>query len=54
LAGLGLLAVLVPVGDGFEPRGGGLFIPKVFTLHPLLAVSAAACFVLGLLDWRDP
>jgi hypothetical protein len=58
IAGLGLLAALVPVSNGFAPKGGGLFIPKVvggqFTLHPLLAVPAAACFVLGLLDWRDP
>ena len=57
--GLGVLAVLVPVGHGFVPKGGGWFTPAVvggaFTLHPLLfAVPAAACFVLGLLDWRRP
>jgi len=59
ICGLGLLAVLVPVGHGFSPKGGGWFIPAVaggpFTLHPLLiAVPSAACFVLGLLDWRRP
>jgi len=59
IAGLGLLAALVPLGRGFSPKGGGVFIPKVvggpFTLHPLLvAVPSAACFVLGLLDWRRP
>jgi hypothetical protein len=59
LCGLGALAVLVPVGHGFVPKGGGWFTPAVvggaFTLHPLLfAVPAAACFVLGLLDWRRP
>jgi hypothetical protein len=59
IGGLGVLAALVPVGHGFEPKGGGWFIPAVvggaFTLHPLLfAVPAAACFVLGLLDWRRP
>lgn len=57
--GLGVLAVLVPVGHGFAPKGGGWFIPAVaggaFTLHPLLiAVPWAACFVAGLLDWRRP
>src|SRR5450432_1231239 len=32
-----------------------VFIGGVFTLHPLLvAVPWAACFVLGLLDWRRP
>jgi hypothetical protein len=59
IGGLGVLAALVPVGHGFEPKGGGWFIPAVaggaFTLHPLLfAVPAAACFVLGLLDWHRP
>jgi hypothetical protein len=59
VGGLGALAVLVPVGHGFVPKGGGWFIPAVaggaFTTHPLLfAVPAAACFVLGLLDWRRP
>jgi hypothetical protein len=59
IAGLGLLAALVPVGHGFAPKGGGWFVPAVvggpFTLHPLLiAVPSAACFVLGLLDWRHP
>src|ERR1700722_7217400 len=59
VGGLALLAALVPVGHGFAPKGGGWFIPAVvggaFTLHPLLfAVPAAACFVLGLLDWRRP
>ena len=59
LLGLGLLAACVPLGNGFEPKGGGWFIPKVvggpFTLHPLLiAVPSAACFVLGLLDWQHP
>jgi hypothetical protein len=59
IGGLGLLAVLVPVGHGFVPKGGGWFTPAVaggqFTLHPLLfAVPSAACFVLGLLDWRRP
>jgi len=59
IAGLGLLAALVPVGHGFAPKGGGWFIPAVaggaFTLHPLLvAVPWEACFVLGLLDWRRP
>jgi hypothetical protein len=59
ICGLGLLAALVPVGHGFAPKGGGWFTPAVvggpFTLHPLLiAVPSAACFVLGLLDWRRP
>jgi hypothetical protein len=59
IAGLAILAALVPVGHGFSPKGGGLFIPAVvggvFTLHPLFAaVPWEACFVLGLLDWRDP
>ncbi len=59
ISGLGVLAALVPVGHGFVPKGGGWFIPAVvggaFTLHPLLiAVPSAACFVLGLLDWRRP
>jgi hypothetical protein len=59
IVGLGLLAALVPVGHGFVPKGGGWFIPAVvggaFTLRPLLvAVPWAACFVLGLLDWRRP
>jgi Glycosyltransferase family 87 len=59
ICGLGLLAALVPVAHGFAPKGGGWFTPAVvggpFTMHPLLiAVPAAACFVLGLLDWRRP
>ena len=59
ISGLGVLAALVPVGHGFAPKGGGWFRPAVvggaFTLHPLLfAVPSAACFVLGLLDWRRP
>src|SRR3984893_12042747 len=59
VAGLAALAVLVPVGHGFAPKGGGWFIPAVvggvFTLHPLLiAVPWAACFVFGLADWRNP
>jgi hypothetical protein len=59
IGGLGLLAALVDVGPGFAPKGGGWFIPAVFggafTVHPLLfAVPSAACFVLGLLDWRPP
>ena len=59
IGGLGVLAALVPVGHGFVPKGGGWFTPAVvggaFTLHPLLvAVPWAACFVLGLLDWRRP
>ncbi|MGH3287056.1 MAG: glycosyltransferase 87 family protein, partial [Streptosporangiaceae bacterium] len=59
IGGLGVLAALVPVGHGFVPKGGGWFTPAVvggaFTLHPLfVAVPSAACFVLGLLDWRRP
>ena len=59
IGGLGVLAALVPVGHGFAPKGGGWFIPAVaggvFTTHPLLiAVPLAACFVLGLFDWRHP
>jgi hypothetical protein len=59
ICGLGLLAALVPVGHGFTPKGGGWFTPAVvgglFTLHPLFfALPSAACFVLGLLDWRRP
>jgi Glycosyltransferase family 87 len=59
IGGLAILATLVPVGHGFTPKGGGWFIPAVadglFTLHPLLiAVPWAACFVLGLADWRRP
>lgn len=59
IGGLGLLAALVPVGHGFEPKGGGWFTPAVaggqFTLRPLLfAVPSAACFVLGLADWHHP
>src|SRR5580692_7244677 len=59
VSGLAVLAALVPVGHGFVPKGGGWFTPAVvggaFTLHPLLfAVPSAACFVLGLLDWRRP
>jgi hypothetical protein len=59
IGALGVLAALVPVGHGFVPKGGGWFTPVVaggaFTLHPLLiAVPSAACFVLGLLDWRHP
>ena len=59
IGGLGVLAAVVHVGHGFAPKGGGWFIPAVvggvFTLHPLLiAVPSAACFVLGLLDWRRP
>ena len=59
VGGLAALAVLVPVGHGFAPKGGGWFIPavvgSVFTLHPLLiAVPWAACFVFGLADWRNP
>src|SRR5258708_1334650 len=59
ICGLGVLAALVPVGHGFVPVGGGWFKPEVvggaFTLYPLLvAVPWAACFVLGLLDWRHP
>jgi len=59
VCGLGVLAALVPVGHGFVPKGGGWFTPAVaggaFTLYPLfIAVPWAACFVLGLLDWRRP
>jgi len=59
ICALGGLAALVPVGHGFVPKGGGWFTPAAaggaFTLHPLLiAVPSAACFVLGLLDWRHP
>ena len=59
IAGLGLLAALVPVGHGFVLKGGGWFRPQVvggqFTLHPLLiAVPWAACFILGLADWHRP
>jgi hypothetical protein len=59
IGGLAALAALVPVGHGFVPKGGGWFTPAVvggaFTLHPLfIAVPWAACFVLGLLDWRCP
>ena len=59
IAGLALLAALVPVSHGFESKGGGWFFPEVvggqFTLRPLLiAVPWAACFVLGLVDWRRP
>ena len=59
VGGLAALAALVPVGHGFAPEGGGWFDPAVvggaFTLHPLyVAVPWAACFVLGLVDWRRP
>ena len=59
VGGLAALAMLVPVGHGFVPKGGGWFTPAVaggaFTLHPLLvAVPSAACFVLGLFDWQRP
>jgi hypothetical protein len=59
VCGLGLLAALVPVTHGFKPKGGGWFRPEVvggpFTLYPLfIAVPWAACFVLGLFDWRRP
>jgi hypothetical protein len=59
IGGLAALAALVPVGNGFSPRGGGWFIPAVvggvFTKQPLLvAVPWAALFLLGLADWRDP
>jgi hypothetical protein len=45
--GLGVLAALVPVSHGFEPKGGGWFRPEVvggaFTLYPLfIAVPWAA------------
>ena len=57
--GLGVLAALVPVGHGIAAKNGGWFTPAVvggvFMFHPLLvAVPWAACFVLGLLDWRRP
>ncbi len=59
VGGLAALAALVPVGHGFVPKGGGWFTPAVvggtFTTHPLfIAVPWAACFVLGLFDWRRP
>jgi hypothetical protein len=59
IGGLAVLAALVPVGHGFVPKGGGWFTPAVagglFTTHPLLiAVPSAACFVVGMLDWRHP
>src|SRR5580658_1132085 len=59
IGGLAVLAALVLVGHGFVPKGGGWFSPAVaggaFTLHPLfIAVPWAACFVLGLFDWRRP
>jgi hypothetical protein len=60
IAGLAVLAALVPLGHGFVPKGGaGPFFPDVaggpLTMHPLLvAVPWAACFVLGLADWRRP
>jgi hypothetical protein len=59
IGGLAVLAALVPVGHGFVPKGGGWFTPAVaggaFTMHPLfVAVPWAACFVLGLFDWRRP
>src|ERR1700722_8547982 len=59
VSGLAVLAALVPAGHGFVPKGGGWFTPAVvggaFTLHPLfIAVPWAACFVLGLFDWRRP
>ena len=59
IAGLALLAALVPVGHGFAQKGGGWFRPEVvggaFTLYPLfIAVPWAACFVLGLFDWQRP
>jgi Glycosyltransferase family 87 len=59
VGGLGVLAALVPVGHGFVPKGGGWFTPAVaggaFTMHPLfIAVPWAACFVVGLFDWRRP
>src|SRR6516165_10262122 len=59
IGGLAVLAALVPVGHGFVPKGGGWFTPAVagglFTTHPLLiAVPSAACFVVGMLDWRRP
>ena len=59
VSGLAVLAALVPAGHGFVPKGGGWFTPAVvggaFTRHPLfIAVPWAACFVLGLFDWRRP
>jgi hypothetical protein len=59
IGGLAVLAALVLVGHGFVPKGGGWFSPAVaggaFTMHPLfVAVPWAACFVLGLFDWRHP
>lgn len=59
IGALAALAALVPVGHGFGLKGGGWLSPQVvggvFTLHPLLvAVPSAACFVLGLFDWRRP
>jgi len=60
IAGLAALAAFVPLSHGFVPKGGaGLFFPDVaggpFTMHPLLVtVPWAACFVLGLIDWRRP
>lgn len=58
-SGLLALAILVPVGPGFVPKGGGWFRPAVvggaFTAHPLLtAVPWAACFILGLSAGRNP
>jgi hypothetical protein len=58
LGGLAALATLMPVSHGFVSRGGGWFRPELvggaFTEHPLIAVPTAACFVLGLFDWRQP
>jgi hypothetical protein len=59
ICGLAVLAALVPVGHGIAAKGGGWFKPEVvggaFTLYPLfIAVPWAACFVLGMLDWRRP
>jgi len=59
IGGLGLLAVLEPVGHGFEPKGGGWFTPAVagsqYKPRPqLFTLPAAACFVLGLADWYQP
>src|ERR1700730_7232693 len=53
VGGLAALAVLVPVGHGFAPKGGGWFIPAVvggvFTLHPLLiALTKGDCFRFGV------
>jgi hypothetical protein len=58
IGGLGMLAALAPVGHGFA-QDGGWFKPEViggaFTMYPLwVAVPWAACFVLGLFDWRRP